>query len=470
MQKLFTKLYLKENVTNEMMRELVIKWVTGSPHYHFENLASRIEAGEENEIESIEKQQKFSYIGYESDGIKLQCYKLENIDDKTLWTTECIVVENGSEKYVTISLNCDRAEYKSKSPHNYKPYILRLLVESGYCRVDGQFAVSDTAIFVSQENIDYISKIMTSEAKNYMPMVYVSSSDIGYEVDVDKLAIWLSGIAHIIVEPSKEWSYRLKESTGSRNAHRGYIGIYYPQSLSYELFSRSDYNNCKEMEIDISRSVQQALVNYEDIEEYNWNKVVYLLNKKKIVTLQMRGEAKEAELEEYVASFDSMNKDLNEKVRSLTAQLEVYKNLLKTEKADNALLNGGDLEEFFIDEKKDLVLSLLCQMKDKIPKGNRAEELLESILTANQFTNNGTHVLNEVKKVLYKGGKLNSSLKSDLKAVGFEIIDEGGHPKLLFHNNQKYKFTISGTPGSSRDGKNLYTDIDKKINIYKKFI
>lgn len=69
---------------------------------------------------------------------------------------------------------------------------------------------------------------------------------------------------------------------------------------------------------------------------------------------------------------------------------------------------------------------------------------------------------------MYKGGKLNKSTKSDLRNIGFDVIEEKGHPKLIFHNNQKYKFTISGTPGSKRDGKNIYSDICEKLDIYKK--
>lgn len=464
---LYTKLFLKNEITEFNIDDLIMKWVMGSPHFHFDNLKKSLQERENNEqgIESSERKQKFYSLHYDNADTLVHIYKLDNIDNKVLWSTEFTFVQKNTNKYITISLNCDLQEYNSRLPHKYKPYIIRLLIESGFCINDGNLPVSDKAIPITKENISDIVEAMEAKSTHFMPLVYVSKDYDDYAVDPGRLAIWLSGIAHVVVEEEKEWSFILKERTKGRNAHNGFVGIYYPQNQSYELFAKYSYFSDKDMAVDVFCTVQQALVNYQNIQEYNWNRVIFLRTKDK---WKEEGEQKSAELEEFISSFQPLNDELSEKVRSLNAQLEIYKNMAKNSKEGGSLLAGGNEREFYADEKKDFLLTLLHCLKEKVDKNTRGYELLVSILESNEFSNYGKQILNELKTILYRGGKLNKSSKADLKNIGFEVIEEKGHPKLIFHNNQKYKFTISGTPGSSRDGKNLYSDISEKIDIYKK--
>ena len=61
---LYTKLFLKEDVTENNIDAIMMKWVTGSPHFHFDNLQKSLQERENDEqgIESIEKKQKFYFF------------------------------------------------------------------------------------------------------------------------------------------------------------------------------------------------------------------------------------------------------------------------------------------------------------------------------------------------------------------------------------------------------------------------
>lgn len=467
---LFTKLYLKNEVTKEDLKKLIIKWVTGSPHFHFENLEEELTKNGESGIESTEKMQKFFVTNYTDNSNDITIYKLNNQNDKTLWSTECAIVVNKNSKYITISLNCDIQEYHSQLPHKHKPYIIKLLVESGFCKSDGNLPVTDTPIYISDNNINDIANMMKTGEPYNLPIVYLSKDFNDYSVNPNRLSILLSGIAHVIVENSKEWSFKLRDLTDKKNAHSGYTGVYYPKTTRFDLFARNFYKEKEKQAITISCRVQQALVNYENPDEYTWNKIIHLQNKEKINTLKANGAATEKELQEFIDSFQPINDDLNEKVRSLNAQLDIYKNMAENLKQECSLLNSGNIDEFYLGEKNDLILSLLNQIKNKVDENTRCYELLDSILKANEYTEYGKHLFKQLKTILKQSEKLNTSSKSELKELGFDTIIDNGHPKLIFHENQKYKFPISGTPGSSRDGKNLYSDICKKLDIYKKFI
>ena len=64
----YTKLFLKTEITESNIDNLILKWVTGSPHFHFDNLQENLQRREndEQEIESREKKQKFYSLHYDN--------------------------------------------------------------------------------------------------------------------------------------------------------------------------------------------------------------------------------------------------------------------------------------------------------------------------------------------------------------------------------------------------------------------
>lgn len=460
---LYTKLFLREEVTENEIDDLVLKWIIGSPHYHFDDLKEQLRRREKEEqaIVSREGLQKFYSLRYEEQDTIVHVYKFDNIEEKVLWTTECTFVQLKQGKYIAISLNCDLKEYNPRLPNKHKPYIIRLLVESGYCLSDGKFPIFAKPIIITQDNVSDVIDIMRGNSSHVMPLIYVSKGEKGCAINYSQLATWLSGIAHVAVEQDRKWTYILREKTKGRNAYGGYVGIYYPQNKSYELFDREEHFSEIDMMREISYSVQQALVNYQNLQEYNWNRVVFLKMKTK-----MELESK-AEVDEFINSFQPINDELNEKVRSLNAQLEIYRDMATNSKGSGSLLKEGQLCEYYAGEKNDLLLTILQCTKEKMDINTRGYELLQSILDENEYYNYGKQIFEELKKILYRG-KLNKSSKMELKKLGFDIIEDKGHPKLVFHHNPRYKFPVAGTPGSGRSGKNVYSDISEVIDIYKK--
>ena len=55
---------------------------------------------------------------------------------------------------------------------------------------------------------------------------------------------------------------------------------------------------------------------------------------------------------------------------------------------------------------------------------------------------------------------------AELKKIGFEVVSESPHYKLVYKNS-KYWFTVSKTPSDKRGGKNLASDITRRLSVYK---
>ena len=86
---LYTKMFLRNEVSEKNIDEIMLKWVTGSPHFHFDDLQKSLleRKNDEQGIESVEKKQKFYSLHYDNSNTLVHVYRLDNIDNRVLWST-----------------------------------------------------------------------------------------------------------------------------------------------------------------------------------------------------------------------------------------------------------------------------------------------------------------------------------------------------------------------------------------------
>ena len=128
-----------------------------------------------------------------------------------------------------------------------------------------------------------------------------------------------------------------------------------------------------------------------------------------------------------------------------------------------------DVREFYADEQRDLILSILKEAKRSYcTPGSRAEELLEGILGENEITGEGLKLFERLKAILFRNKNITESDISDLRAIGFEVTRRANnHYKLVFQGDERYAFTLASTASEVRGMKNSYSDIAKMVSVYK---
>lgn len=84
----------------------------------------------------------------------------------------------------------------------------------------------------------------------------------------------------------------------------------------------------------------------------------------------------------------------------------------------------------------------------------------------NQITGKGKETFETIKKIFSNGGGISPQNIAELKGIGFEIVSEKSHYKIVYKNG-KYWFAISKTPSDKRGGKNLASDIVRRLSVYK---
>lgn len=466
-----TRLLLKDHVTQEMCLKLFIEWITGSKHYAINEITYDLSSQDDYRIE--QDNAVFSIGHYNDENIKLAACRLENKEAKAVWFNDCIFVDEGHNKAVLIQLNCNLIDYNTQLPDVHKPYIVRKFVDSGYCADDAGLPVLDIPIIANDDTINLISKIMNFETQNKMPVVYVSC-DYGDQpkINASFLARQLSGVAHVFLETSRKTSLKLREMTDGKNVHNGYVGIYFPGSYC-ERFNVDSFNYYKEAGYAIIDSVWQALINRIDSSVYNWSQIMTLQAKQRM--MQMKA-ANQEELVLYANTFDSENnelrskiEDLNEQNANLRARLEALQYAVNSEQSGEFLRMGVE-PDLYPGEHNDLLRSILTQVQHYYDSTSRAHNIIDALLEANPSVGECKRILSTIKGIFSGGARLKTSDKSKLKDLGFEILEDGAsHYKLVFHDS-RYMFTVAKTPSDHREGKNLYSDICRVIDIDKKIL
>lgn len=470
-----TKIKLVDNTSFDDVWNIIQSWLIDSPHY---NISSIDYAGEETYYQQInDKEIKIIQCDIASD--KIFSLRFTNPDKDNIWTTDCIYVETPIEKRISITLSCHSNDYNSFLPRNHKPHIIKKFIQSGLCYIDGVFPISDYPIYLKETDVDLCSKIMRGSISTPLPIVYLSIDDFNphkYSVDEKDLAIKLSGIAHVLVEPSKNFSKKIKELTDAKNPYNGYVGIYFSESLYKEILSFDEYNvketsGRNKMTHAICATVQQALLNHDNTSDYSWSNIQVAFHRKKYESESQNALKAQKECDAFIEAFDADIDEKKAKISDLERQLDYKNAIIESLKAKNNIQNSilfknDDIHEFYNGELNDLILHILSSTY-KNSKNNMTErqvELLSAFLENNKEIGIGREIFTNIEKALKE--KSLSTRRSRLEKCGFTIT-KGSHDKMYFHV-PKYGFSLANSPSEHRGDDNMFSDIKKRIDIYKK--
>ena len=95
------------------------------------------------------------------------------------------------------------------------------------------------------------------------------------------------------------------------------------------------------------------------------------------------------------------------------------------------MLIAAPIDEFFTGEQYDLVISTLTKALRTTETDTRSYELLEGILALNALRGEGKEVDETLKRVLSKGETIKERDLLELKAIGFEVISDSNHYRLI---------------------------------------
>ena len=469
-----TRLPLKAEITHEDCMRLFNEWVKGSPHYQADGLCYDVDS--HDDYDYTKDNITFSVRHYKDESVELSACRLQNREPNLVWDTDCVALTSEGKKSLLIQLNCNWADFRTDFPRVHKPHIVKMCIQRGYCSFDGNIPVTDTPIIADESNYEICRDIMCGKLSYEMPVVYLSKDYWGKTaVRADSLARELSGVAHVFVEKDYDIAAKLQNDTDGNNAYLGYVGIYFPGTPYCQKHGLEYYdNNYRKMCDGIRDDVWDALKNRSDSMQYNWNQILTLQARQKMLEEKSISEQSKAELKQYVDTFDVEKKELadkveelNKKVLSLRAERDGLMAAKGTTNRDGLFCNAGSEKELYPGERNDLLYSILSQVLSKYEEDTRPYCIIKSILDANPKIGTCEKIIKGVESAFRSGEKLTKASKAQLRDLGFTIEEDGPHCKLVF-KDPRYMFTVAKTPSDHRSAKNLTSKICKVLDVEKK--
>jgi hypothetical protein len=217
----------------------VVAWIRGMPHQTV--LSSKSEAeldganvhvrsptGEELRMRELRTRNGWTAIGIRHD--------LPD-DLGRVWRTECILkrgAAEGGQDLLRLRTQCIAASPGARLDTPRKPYLIKALLKNGWGGRDHQFNVTDQPVWIENNvaGLALAKSVTLGEAAKWLPSVYVSATGVSSwllsQREIEKLAYDLGGVAHVVVEPNRAFSFLLRDQTEGRNAYGGTVGLSVP--------------------------------------------------------------------------------------------------------------------------------------------------------------------------------------------------------------------------------------------------
>lgn len=278
-------------------------------------------------------------------------------DSGVIWSTEFIL--NSNSKRIGIYLSRSATENTIYFQTSFKPpYFLKLLYREKYLSTDNDLNISDRPIdvFPVDKDLQLLKELINENTDAHMlPIVYLTLDwqEHKYLVDPKRLARYLLGSAHVLVEKSNQVSRDLKDMCNANNVYNGGIEIFFPaQSADPKRYIPYDDANQDKVMDNIIKTIHRYMNQQKRERLDTWDGIQMMLLKRKMERLSEEKRNIENSLESD-KEWEGLALALDQQVKNLTEQLEALQGENANLRAwtdsigDRPLLFMGDETEFY---------------------------------------------------------------------------------------------------------------------------
>lgn len=490
-------LQINRNLTKDKFIKLVIEWNQGSPYEN--NIIRGIDWHGERNVRYGNENLWLDIEEYQNQNIIAVRYEKREADG-VIWDTDYVMNFNTFRMVVRLDRSYT-AEALSDDGKFSTPHFITLLIERGYLEDDDDLPVLRTPDTITKDRLEQLARIINGEKRYRLPVVYVSRTYNNEDpVNVKLLASRLKGAAHVLVQEDRETNYELKHLCDKKNEYYGAIGVYFPNpaisnkrylyrsAVGYDdflmqkvvqlviryvntqtvdmLYTWQGVNNCILMDrLQKQRDERAAAEAARRAAEEEKLRILDTLSEEERRYKTEAVEEAKAAADKILEGFDDDLQKLQDQVDSLTKANEVlqYENqglrakLASTESVP--LLYMGDEFEFYQEEIKDMILSVLDDAEKTLHPRSRRYDVVQNVVKSNNYKKLNAKRAEELKRLLKDYHGMPGPLYQQLEDMGFQITSDGKHYKLTYYGDERYVFTLAKTPSDFRGGKNATQSI-----------
>jgi hypothetical protein len=443
------------------------RWILGSPHTCLSTID--FSAHEGPDFPRIQRANEALDISKAiADKDQIAGIRYQRRDDGLDWTTTAVFSRSSQDSWVGIRISCESAHPAVRLPPAKKPVLIRTLLKDLGGGLDGPLRVDGKPKYLYETDIDLAARLILGKAGCRLPVVYVSSGFHGDHVlDVVRLAADLGGMAHVVVEPNRPFSLRLRFEVDSENVYGGTIGVYWPDGGGRRsFFLGREFESPADLAHAVFDEVRTALTNRRGLNRCTWASLQETISRQTIQGLKAEGSQ---EVEKYIANFDNELAAKDEKldeaeleIKRLRSELRIYEARVSSQ--TGGFLKSGNEQDLYPNEALGILRRALEDAATRVPADSRRLHVIGSILEANPLGEDLSDTMRDQLKDLLKGARgLNAKIRRGLQEMGFSITEEGKHHKLVFQGDDRYTFTFAKSASDHRGGMNSASDIGRLL-------
>jgi hypothetical protein len=445
---------------------LACKWIVGSPHTkiqesNFQEIPHNSErtvalGGEQVSLaHALTKDSEIGGMRYVQAANGLQ------------WTTSIVTLKTADKHLLSLQVICEAINTAAGLPPPKKPYFIRQALSELGGGPDGEIPVTDRPFRLGENEATVAAALILGTARNTLPIVYVSAGfREGHLVNPEDLAKLVSGMAHVVVEPSRAFSFEVKGLTEATNVFGGTVGVYWPNSHARSAYFLDDVTpNPRELQLQVAKDIRIALSNRRQLTLCTWTNLKEAVARNRFEQLKSVGSI---ELEDYVKAFDAelaakqaLVSEGEDEIARLTA--EIRRLSAATHSSATGLIQRGNEQDLYQHEIVDIIIDALTDASRVARDGSRRQHVLQDLIKANLASGARQAIQEEIKTLFKTYQGMDTKTRNALARMGFDLTEEGKHYKAVYQGDGRYTFSLSKTSSDHRSGKNLASDINNAL-------
>ena len=385
------------------------------------------------------------------------------------------------------------------------PHFITLLEQKGYLSEDGDLPVSRVPYQIGTEQLNLLSDVILQKKTYRLPVIYVSRRfDGSLPVDAELLASRVKGVAHVLILEHPEDVHELRRMCEDKNEYSGAAGICFPgeamgkrrfithvregydetmlerlaravivfagSRITEPLLTWQGVNNALLNErIRVNIRERQAAEEARRKAEQEYRSLQDTLDEKQRAIRKQALEDARSEAEKILDGFDNELHYYEKQIEDLTKAndaLQIENQGLKSRldsSGETPLIHSGREADFYPGEIRDLLLTQLSDTLSSVGDKTRRRDVIEDILSANEWDHRSEKNAEEIKKLLKTYAGMTSAIRQKLESLGFVITEDGKHYKLTYYGDDRYQIILSKTPSDIRTGKNSSQKLSKMV-------
>jgi hypothetical protein len=467
MQFFSTDFPLATGTTGLNILEECLHWVAQSPHTSFSesDLLQNIYIHDfvrDSDQESI----RFEFT--EDGEIKIHSFTYTKNDPKIVWVTSIsfLNIPATGEAWVNVKSYCNSRIATVNLPDIKKPLIVIRLIDRYGGGYDGLLKVNHEALQIpdNDEGLGLAASLINNEAGNRLPIVYVSRYHTGFtSVITERLGRKLCGLAHLVVEPNRNFSNKLRRFVNGQNVYGGAVAVYWPSDGGVSIYRKSSDEPVGGFEDSIFSELSELISQRMPLRKCSTEALREAKNKQLIERLKSEDSA---DISAYIEAFDQELRAKDDEIHSLKREVIRLEGVSRSIRARNPVQGGihidtGGEEDFFDNELLWIILDAIQQQREMVTNDSRRFHILESILNQPLPDKLSENLAAKVKELLRSYREMTPKIRTGLIDLGFSISDQGKHIKLIYQSDERYTFTLPKSGSDNRGGLNAALDLSR---------